>query len=44
MTPAVTISATFHAGSMFDPPELPGLAYLTGRVIDRGHRRRGARA
>ena len=36
MTPAVTISATFRAGSVFDPPELPGLAYLTGRVLDRG--------
>ena len=36
MTPAVTISATFRAGSVFDPPDLPGLAYLTGRVLDRG--------
>lgn len=36
MTPAVTINATFRAGSMFDPPDLEGLAYLTGRVIDRG--------
>ena len=36
MTPAVTISASFHAGSVFDPPEQPGLAYLTGRVLDRG--------
>ena len=42
MTPAVTISASFRAGSMCDPPELPGLAYLTGRVIDRGTERRGA--
>jgi zinc protease len=36
MTPAVNISATFRAGSMFDPRDQPGLAYLTGRVIDRG--------
>ena len=42
MTPAVTISASFRAGSMFDPLELPGLAYLTGRVIDRGTERRTA--
>ncbi len=42
MTPAVTISASFRAGSMFDPVDLPGLAYLTGRVIDRGTRRRSA--
>jgi zinc protease len=42
MTPAVTISATFHAGSVFDPPEHPGLAYLTGRVLDRGTATRSA--
>jgi predicted Zn-dependent peptidase len=42
MTPAVTISASFRAGSMFDPVELPGLAYLTGRAIDRGTERRTA--
>jgi zinc protease len=36
MTPAVTINASFRAGSMFDPIDLPGLAYLTGRLIDRG--------
>jgi zinc protease len=42
MTPAVTISATFRAGSMFDPLDLPGLAYLTGRVIDRGTATRDA--
>jgi zinc protease len=42
MTPAVTISATFHAGSAFEPPELPGLAYLTGRVLDRGTTTRSA--
>ena len=42
MTPAVTISASFRAGSMFDPADLPGLAYLTGRAIDRGTERRTA--
>jgi zinc protease len=42
MTPAVTISAAFRAGSMFDPPELSGLSYLTGRVIDRGTETRTA--
>ena len=43
-TPAVTISAAFRAGSVAEPPELPGLAYLTGRVIDRGTARRSADA
>jgi zinc protease len=42
MTPAVTISASFRAGSMFDPVDLPGLAYLTGRAIDRGTQLRTA--
>ena len=42
MTPAVTISATFRAGSVFDPADLPGLAYLTGRVLDRGTATRSA--
>ena len=42
MTPAVTISASFRAGSIFDPAELPGLAYLTGRVLDRGTTTRSA--
>ena len=40
MTPAVTISALFRAGSVAEPPDCPGLAYLTGRVIDRGTERR----
>ena len=39
MTPAVTISASFRAGSQVDPVDLPGLAYLTGRTIDRGTER-----
>ena len=42
MTPAVTINAAFRAGAIFDPLDLPGLAYLTGRVIDRGTTRRTA--
>jgi zinc protease len=42
MTPAVTISASFRAGSMFDPLDRPGLAYLTGRLIDRGTTTRSA--
>ena len=42
MTPAVTINASFRAGSMFDPIDLPGLAYLTGRLIDRGTTQRTA--
>jgi zinc protease len=42
MTPAVTISAVFRAGSMYEPAERSGLAYLTGRVMDRGTERRTA--
>ena len=42
MTPAVTISAVFRAGSLYDPADRTGLAYLTGRVIDRGTERRSA--
>jgi zinc protease len=42
MTPAVTISAAFRAGSVFDAADLPGLAYLTGRVLDRGTATRSA--
>jgi zinc protease len=42
MSPAVTISAAFLAGSAYEPAELTGLAHLTGRVIDRGTERRSA--
>jgi zinc protease len=42
LTPAVTISAMFRAGSAFDPPDRPGVAYLSGKVIDRGTERRSA--
>ncbi|MBA3638362.1 MAG: insulinase family protein [Acidobacteriota bacterium] len=40
--PAVTITATFFAGSAQDPVALPGVAYLTRRVIDRGAANRSA--
>lgn len=40
VTPAVTIHARFYAGSLYEPDELTGLAYMTGRVIDRGTERR----
>jgi zinc protease len=41
-TPSVSIDATFLAGSLYEPDDLPGLAYLTSRVIDRGTTRRSA--
>jgi zinc protease len=40
--PAISINATFFAGSAQDPAALPGVAYLTRRVIDRGAARRSA--
>lgn len=40
--PAVSINATFFAGSSQDPADLPGVAYLTRRVIDRGAAHRSA--
>ncbi len=43
-TPAVTISATFRAGSMYDPPERLGLAHFLSRAIDRGTATRSAEA
>ena len=43
-TSAVSINATFLAGSIYDPDDLPGLAYLTARVIDRGTTRKSADA
>ena len=42
--PAVAINATFLAGSSDEPEELPGLAHLMGRVIDRGTELRSADA
>jgi zinc protease len=41
-SPAVSINATFFAGSAQDPSHLPGVAYLTRRVIDRGAAHRSA--
>jgi zinc protease len=41
-TPAVAINATFLAGSIDERDEQCGLAYLMGRVIDRGTERRSA--
>jgi len=41
-TPAVAISLTFRAGSIADPPGLPGLTWLLSRVIDRGTATRSA--
>ena len=41
-TPAVAINATFLAGGLYEPDDLTGLAYFTGRVIDRGTERRSA--
>jgi zinc protease len=35
-TPAVTINATMHVGSVHEPPTMPGLAYFASRLIDRG--------
>jgi zinc protease len=35
-TPAVTINATMHVGSVVEPASMPGLAYFTSRLIDRG--------
>jgi zinc protease len=43
-SPAVTISASFRAGSLYDPDDLTGLAGLLGRVIDRGTAGRSADA
>jgi zinc protease len=41
-TPAVTILATFLAGGLYEPADVPGVAHLTGRVLDRGTERRSA--
>ena len=41
-TPAVALNATFLAGSLYEPDDLAGLAYLTARVLDRGTERRPA--
>ncbi len=35
-TPAVNMSVSLEAGSLFDPADTHGLAYFLGRIIDRG--------
>jgi len=40
--PAVTINATVLAGGVYEGPEQQGLAYLVGRVLDRGTEQRSA--
>jgi zinc protease len=35
-TPAITLHASIHAGTVYDPPDLGGLAHFASRVIDRG--------
>jgi zinc protease len=35
-TPAVTVHASFEAGTVFDPPHDPGVAHFVSRTIDRG--------
>ena len=42
LTPAVTINATLLAGGLYEPALLPGLAFLAGRLLDRGTERRPA--
>jgi zinc protease len=41
-SPVVAINATFDAGSAGDPADLPGVAYLLRRTIDRGTANRTA--
>jgi zinc protease len=41
-TPAVTIHAAIHAGTIYDPPELGGVAHFIARTIDRGTTTRSA--
>lgn len=41
-SPVVAINATFDAGSAADPADLPGVAYLVRRTIDRGTANRTA--
>jgi zinc protease len=42
MTPAVTINATVQAGGVYEPDGQNGIAFLTGRVLDRGTESRSA--
>jgi zinc protease len=41
-TPAVTIHASFEAGTVFDPTAQPGVAHLVSRMLDRGTTSRSA--
>ncbi len=41
-TPAVTIGAAVHAGGLYEPDDLTGLAWFLSRVIDRGTATRSA--
>jgi zinc protease len=41
-TPAVTLHASFEAGTVFDPPTEHGLSHFVSRAIDRGTRTRTA--
>jgi zinc protease len=41
-TPAVTINATLKAGGLYEPTDRVGVAYMTGRVLDRGTEQRSA--
>jgi len=43
-SPAVTINLVFRAGSLYEPSDRTGLAWFTGRVIDRGTTTRSAEA
>src|SRR6185295_14519154 len=43
-SPAVTIAMAFRAGSLNEPDDLTGLAWLAARVIDRGTTTRSADA
>ena len=42
VTPAVTVYASFRAGTIVDPPNLPGLSHFVSRTIDRGTETRPA--
>jgi zinc protease len=41
-TPAVTLHAAFEAGTIFDPPQEPGVSHFVSRTIDRGTSRHSA--
>jgi zinc protease len=36
VTPAVTVHASFEAGTVFDPPSEQGVSHFVSRIIDRG--------